>query len=294
MHPSVREAFPVITRPHEDDIPHMYRDSIGKVTVGMGRLIDTEAGITTEALRYPFKNRAGGWVSEAVIAAEFAKIKAAPKGAPAAAKIATLFLDQLDRDTILFRTLDAFERIIASIFPEWETWPADAQLALLSLAWNVGPAFDTEWPTLTENLRRQNFLYAAENAIPRDDNGEFVKAARWRQNTELWTHAAGVVALKRDPTKLWLGQPIVLTSLEWAVKNPNGVSVVAWYVQRQLQILGHYLGPLDGQFGPVSRRAYSAYCKAKNFTDHLAVAHLTALGKDAKLPLPVKAQIGDL
>jgi GH24 family phage-related lysozyme (muramidase) len=295
MHPSVREAFPIITAPHEGDIPHLYRDSLGLVTVGMGRLVDSGNGPTQEALRYPFKTRGGMWASEAVIAAEFAKIKAGPKGAPAAAKIATLFLDQIDRDTILYRTLDAFEQTIIGIFPEWATWPADGQLALLSMAWNVGPAFDTEWPTLTENLRRQNFLYAAENAIPRDKTtGEFMKAARWRQNNELWTHAAGVIALKRDPTKLWLGQPIVLTSLEWAVKNPNGISVVAWYVQRQLQILGHYTGPLDGQFGKMSRAAYSAYCKAKNYTDHLAVAHLTALGKDAKLPLPVKAQIGDL
>jgi GH24 family phage-related lysozyme (muramidase) len=287
MHPSVREAFPIITRPHEDDIPHMYRDSIGKVTVGMGRLIDTEAGITTEALRYPFKNRAGGWVSEAVIAAEFAKIKAAPKGAPAAAKIVTLFLDQADRDTILFRTLDAFERVIASIFGEWETWPADAQLALLSMAWNVGPAFDTEWPTLTENLRQQNWLYAAENAIPRDQDGEFVKAARWTQNRELWTNAAAIAPLKRDPTRLWLGQRMVLSSMEWAVANPNSVGACAWYAQRQLQILGHYKSTLDGKFGKVSRAAYSAFCKVRNFTDHLAVAHLTALGKDSKLALPV-------
>ena len=58
------------------------------------------------------------------------------------------------RQTIQFTwKLGQMDAYLAKRFPEWEEWPADAQLATLSMAWACGPAF--RFPRLEAALRAQ-------------------------------------------------------------------------------------------------------------------------------------------
>lgn len=51
----------------------------------------------------------------------------------------------------------AFERLVRAAFPAWESWPAQAQLATLGMAWAAGPACFARFPRFSEAARRQDW-----------------------------------------------------------------------------------------------------------------------------------------
>ncbi len=158
MRDNVRAAFVPFTAPLEGVVRWMYADVKGLVTTAIGNLIDPlPPGL-------PFVNKLTGLaVSEDAIRADWQRIKGdaslAKLGHRACERITMLRLTDEGVNQVVSRKLDEMDRALAKRFPQWELWPADAQLATLSMSWACGPAF--HFPTLEAALRSADFGKAA-------------------------------------------------------------------------------------------------------------------------------------
>lgn len=143
MHDSVKKAFYSFTSKFEGAVPWMYLDVKGLVTVAVGNLIDPVA----QALSLPFVKQDGTKASGAEIAADWNNVKTrqelAKRGHNEAKKFTKLHLTQEGMADAVLRQVALNEVILRKKFPQYDEWPADAQLAINSLAWAVGAGFDS-------------------------------------------------------------------------------------------------------------------------------------------------------
>ena len=141
MRVSVQTAFYTFTARFEGIVDVFYKDILGLVTIGVGNLVDPMSA----ALGLPMLRADGTPASQIEIAAEWKRIKTAPglekQGWRAAKNIATLRLSQDSIRTLVKAKCEANERALKARFSDFDAWPADAQLGLLSMAWAAGPAF---------------------------------------------------------------------------------------------------------------------------------------------------------
>ena len=143
----------------EGSIPWMYRDTVGKVTVGVGLMLpDAEA-----ACRLPFEV-CGVAAGQTEVRAEFARVDALPTGRPA------LFyrvagkpeLTQAAIDALLLTVLTGFEGKLRESLPGYDALPDGAKLALLDMAYNLGPAgLLRGFPKLISAVRAGDWARAA-------------------------------------------------------------------------------------------------------------------------------------
>lgn len=169
MHESVLDAFYEFNVKFEGDIPYFYQDVLGLVSIGVGILCDPIQ--LALGLNLPMVHPDGTSATRNDIAAEWAKIKSLgsgdhTQGNPAArgghlyAKPHTrLRLTNEGLRYSLETKLVQMEGVLKKRFDAWETWPADAQMAILSLAWGCGPAF--RFPKLEAALKELDFKTAS-------------------------------------------------------------------------------------------------------------------------------------
>ena len=120
----------------EGVIPWMYRDTAGKVTTGVGLMLP-DAGA---AAKLPFQV-AGRVATEAEIAAEFTRVDGMPVGRPAVfyRGKGTPELKADDIAALLRTVLLGFESELRQRMPRYDAFPNSAKLALLDMAYNLGP-----------------------------------------------------------------------------------------------------------------------------------------------------------
>lgn len=205
MKTSVAGAFRGFNEPLEGVVHHMYLDILGLVTVGVGNLIDP----ISEALKLPFRfrNNPAQMATQAEIAAEWNALKAntalAKKGHRAAAKVAQLELsDASVGDLIQKRLLDNEKKIKKqATFAKWDSWPADAQLAVLSMAWAMGPNGFSKFPRFSAACAAGDFRGAAANCRMAEAGNPGV-VPRNDANQLMFRNAATVTAKGLDPAVL--------------------------------------------------------------------------------------------
>jgi GH24 family phage-related lysozyme (muramidase) len=121
----------------EGCIPWMYRDTAGKITVGVGLMLpDAEA-----AAALPFQ--IGGVVaSQDVIRTEYERVKGLPEGKAAIfyRRSSSPVLAQAAIDANLQEALEGFEGKLREVLKGYDSYPVGAKLALLDMAYNLGPA----------------------------------------------------------------------------------------------------------------------------------------------------------
>jgi hypothetical protein len=186
-------------------VPFMYQDTKNLITTGIGNLLDTSGKpsptVTPAALRLPWLKADGSRASPNEIAAEWTRIRARPDLAPLGggryASVATLHLDDAAIQNLAYGTLKDFEATLMRFFPAYASWPADAQLGLLSMSWGLGPNFAPGYPKFTAaaNASPPNFAIAAEESSMKN-------ARRDAVNAVLFSNAAQVVAQNSDPSVL--------------------------------------------------------------------------------------------
>jgi hypothetical protein len=143
----------------------MYLDVKGLVTTGMGNLIDP----LEAALRLTWHSADGATATPDEVRHEWHRIKTnlplAHLGAKAAKRVATLHLNEADIDTLVFSKLDHDVAILKAnpAFADFDDWPADAQLALLSMGWAMGPGFGTRFPRFSTACAAGDFAAAARD-----------------------------------------------------------------------------------------------------------------------------------
>lgn len=202
MFPAVQSGFPTFSTKFEGRVPYMYLDVLGLVTVGVGNLVDPV--LAAQALPFRFKNRPGiaapGSAATAdQIAAEWQALKNDPslktRGYKACEPITQLELSDDAIDSLIIDRLTKNESFLKRQpwFQDFDTWPADAQLGLLSMAWAMGPAGPGNFPSFRAACQRLDFNTAAAQCKMNEAGNPGV-VPRNQANFTLFSNAATVVA----------------------------------------------------------------------------------------------------
>jgi GH24 family phage-related lysozyme (muramidase) len=149
----------------EGCVPWMYRDTVGKVTVGIGLMLpDAKAA---EALPFVLGTRAA---TPEEIAAEFARVDGMAMGrASAFYKTPTsLVLTQQTIDAKLSSVLAGFESDLRGQFPHYDALPDGVKMALLDMIYNLGPAgLFKGFPHLVAAIQTGAWTQAAQHCMRR-------------------------------------------------------------------------------------------------------------------------------
>lgn len=193
MRQSVRDYFNTFSEKFEGRLSFMYLDVKGLVTTGVGNLIDP---IGT-ALLLPWVHKSDGSPASAdEITQEWNDVKShtemAPQGGGAFGSMTQLMLVQESIDNLVLSKLDENERYLKGRFPQYDNWPADAQLGLLSMAWAMGPGFNFPRFESSINARPPDFDKAAIESHM-NDAGNPGLVPRNAANTLLFRNASSVV-----------------------------------------------------------------------------------------------------
>jgi hypothetical protein len=197
MFASVQSTFPAFSAKFEDRVPYMYLDIKGLVTVGIGNLIDPVAA--AQALPFQFKNAPGSFATPDEIAAEWQAVKndqsLKTSWYSAFESITQLELSDDSIDAVILERLNQNESFLKGPqwFPNFDTWPADAQLGLLSMAWAMGPASFAGFPRFSAACRILDFKTAAAEC-KMDDTGNAGLTPRNQANFTLFSNAEIILA----------------------------------------------------------------------------------------------------
>jgi GH24 family phage-related lysozyme (muramidase) len=179
---------------HEDVTAHMYLDSLSHVTIGYGHMIASAADTLQINMRR-YDNRAAAtsdekrneWnrlrkLSQARVPRNFS--------AKSYEKNATIYITQLEADTLLDADLAKFINLLRANYPKFDTFPEDAQVAMIDMAYNLGNKIHSQFKTFTaaiNNPKGPNWELAAKNSnryqLSPDRNNEvynlFMAAHYW-------------------------------------------------------------------------------------------------------------------
>lgn len=196
MRQSVFDIFPKFSDVLEGHVEHMYLDILGLVTIGRGCLIDP----LSLAMGLPFVHRSDNTpATRQEIEAEWHLIKDNTRLKSMhynyAGKLCKLKLTAEGIDALMARRMRVFEDYLKKAFPEWDDWPADAQLAAMSMAWAMGAGYVKIFKNLVEAANKHSWLVAAECCKIREEGNPGI-IPRNRANKILF----GISALAYGPT----------------------------------------------------------------------------------------------
>jgi GH24 family phage-related lysozyme (muramidase) len=179
----------------EGCVPWMYRDTVGKVTVGVGLMLpDAKAA---QALPFVLGGRAA---TPQEIAAEYARVDAMAMGhASAFYKTPTsLELTQQTIDTKLSSVLAGFEADLRTQFPRYDSLPDAIKMALLDMIYNLGPTgLFKGFPHLISAVQSGNWSQAAGHCTR---HGPSAARNNWTQQQFL----SAVVGTIKAEAESWL------------------------------------------------------------------------------------------
>jgi GH24 family phage-related lysozyme (muramidase) len=163
-------AISLIKR-HEGVAAHMYLDSRSYITIGYGEMIPSASDTLRINMRR-YDNRAavtsdekrGEWnmlrnLSKAGVPRNFT--------AKSYQKNATLYITQVEADTLMGKKLDGFIHILRTNYPKFDTFPEDAQVAMIEMTYNLGNKIHSQFKTFTaviNNPKGPNWELAAKNS----------------------------------------------------------------------------------------------------------------------------------
>jgi len=197
MFPVIQSQFWDFSAKFEGRIAYMYLDILGLVTVGVGNLIDPVGA--AQALPFRFKNNPGIAATPDQIAQEWQTLKSnsslATKGYTACEPITQLELSNDAIDSLILARLTQNESFLKrqEWFLAFDTWAADAQLGLLSMAWAMGPHGPGGFPNFRAACQKLDFnTAAAECKMSEAGNPGLIP--RNKANFTLFSNAAIVLA----------------------------------------------------------------------------------------------------
>lgn len=202
MHLSVQSQFRTFNEPFEGAIPYMYLDVLGLVTVGVGNLIDPVTVATSLPFRFKQKpgiQTPGALATPEQIAEEWQKLKGdtslAHKGHLTCAPITDLELDSTAIDGVIAERLARNESFLKrqKPFKDFDNWPADGQLALLSMCWAMGPGGALNFHQFCSSCAKMDFKAAAAECKMKEQGNPGV-IPRNKAHRTLLSNAAAVIA----------------------------------------------------------------------------------------------------
>lgn len=230
MYPSVKAAWHSFSEPFEGRVHSLYVDVLGLVTTGVGNLVDP----VHQAIGLPWKRPDGTLASETEIREQWQRVKNDSQRLKKlhwkyAAELTTIRLTDEDIDELVASKLASNQRELTKWFPAFADFPADAQLAILSMAWAVGPAFAQKFPNFTRAANAGRWWECAEYGKIREygADGTFNAGVvpRNKANKLCFQNAANVMAQHADPAVLhWPNtfQPQLMAPEETFPEWPEG------------------------------------------------------------------------
>lgn len=227
MRQIVRDGFFDYSAKREGFTPFMYADTLNLITTGIGNLIDAGPRNSTEvtpqamapAMGLPWFHKGPGWnpknpVTDGVRASqsEIADAWAATKRAGIQAQggfkyqnTTSLTLDMDGLKTLFNKTLSSFDAALAKHYPGYEQWPADAQLAILSMSWAMGPAFHPAlgFQGFFNAVSREDFEAAKPEAVFKGGGSLTDPKSRNFAHQIMFQNAANVVKAGADRDRLF-------------------------------------------------------------------------------------------
>ncbi|MFK0124292.1 peptidoglycan-binding protein [Streptomyces nigra] len=192
MHQSVRDYWIRFNDPLEGRVNFMYLDVKGYVSTGIGNKIDQTARDNSAPtaqeradslaaagrLRW-LVNDTGRDATSEEIAAEWDTVKSRMDLAPLghgrfAPPLTRLHVDNDEIDRHVFEKLHEMESVLVGRtgFGAFASWPANAQLATLSMAWAMGPKF--RFPKFQGHVGSRNWVGAADECHFTPDVGTII------------------------------------------------------------------------------------------------------------------------
>lgn len=201
MWPSVQNALPAYTKTLEGELNYMYLDSEAKVTTNIGNLIDSVPDALMVAW---YHNSDNVQATPDEVSTEWYNVKnsgtAGMGGGSAASKAVTTLHLNPDGMAMLFNNrLQSNETILKGRFPNWASWPADAQFAAHSMAWMDGASFN--FPNLVAKANAGDFFGAAQESHT-DDTSNSGITRRNIADFVAWNNAGQVAANGSDVSVL--------------------------------------------------------------------------------------------
>jgi GH24 family phage-related lysozyme (muramidase) len=148
---------------YEGKINHMYLDSKGFVTVGVGHLLKN----LSIAQKLNFKKNNNMPASMEEIKADYEAVKKQPKNRLASFYKAhtKLKLSELDINTLTNKHIDNFEAELKRIFSDFSTYPSEVKLALFDIIFNVGMTdLNNKWPNFKKAVKAKDWANAAKES----------------------------------------------------------------------------------------------------------------------------------
>jgi GH24 family phage-related lysozyme (muramidase) len=227
MHDSVLQTYRAFTAQFEGITAYLYTDKKGYVTTGIGNLVEnvTTHEPTPDTFTLGWKRPDGSPASHQEILDAWNAVKAAwPKVQSVASQsLTTIRLDKEAIDRLVTSKLAQDEAYLRKKYPGYDSWPADAQLGILSMAWAMGPGFDFPRFAAAVNRPRPDFKAAADASHIHDPGNPI--DGRNAANKQLFLNAASVLAAGRDLATLIY--PRVLTVAAFGLGGVLLTGVVA-------------------------------------------------------------------
>lgn len=276
MRDSVRRYWIEFNTPLEGRVHYMYLDWKGWLSTGVGIIDATRQPMSapTPDERAQSLNLANqfGWISADAsaassdeVAAEWDVVKArldlASSGHLAFKDLTHLQLTDDEIDRMIFVKVDQMEVFLKSRngFADFDNWPADAQLAVLSMSWGMGPAF--KFPTFEGYVSQGDWADAANECGFQPNEGTIT--IRNMLDGQSFRNAARVVNDGYDPEQLVID-----------LTNILGVQIALLH-------FGFDPGPTDGAPGRQTTAAITKYQNASGLEPTGSAEDITAQLADA-------------
>jgi hypothetical protein len=202
MYPIVLDAF-MQSIADEGYTTWMYLDVECLVTCGRGNKIDPVA----EALTLDWERPDGSLATGLEIITAWNNVKAHGQlrwlggENKAFADLTSIRLTKASIDKLDRVTIATMQQVLATRLPQLDTWPADAQLALLRWAWANGPM--AHYPKMFAALAAKDFATAAHEAEWTNETDETRQII-----TTHFMRAAAVVGNGDDPAFFLVAQGV--------------------------------------------------------------------------------------
>ncbi|TQM32271.1 hypothetical protein [Nocardia bhagyanarayanae] len=231
MKAAVRRVWLPFNEPLEGRVPWMYLDSEGFVSTGVGNKLDDtgrvraaptpaeRAASLIAARRLPWRRPDGSPATGAEINAAWDAVKSrmdlVAGGYRRFADVTELRLTDEHIDRLVFARLDELETLlrgrmvrhgtgaVVMPFAAFDSWPADAQLGMLSMCWAMGPKFS--FPTFQDAAFARDWLRCAAACRVNPEIGTVIR--RNDRDQDLFRNAFRVEDEGLDPEVLLFRLP---------------------------------------------------------------------------------------
>ncbi len=147
---------------YEGNVPHMYLDSVGLVTIGVGNMIRN----LTAALKLNLVVRKTGAIAtKEQITADYENVKKhwlSGATAPYYKKYTQLIMTGVEVNRLTNKHIKNFYSELKRLFPDFDDYPTEARLALLDMIFNLGmEKLKNLFPKLNKAVKVKDWAEAA-------------------------------------------------------------------------------------------------------------------------------------